>query len=88
MLFEKGLCGLKILIDHELADIGLRPKERESSSDLSVGVYLALRALISDDDLLELDEVSDESVLVYATVKESGTTSLSTSPGDQDQATE
>ena len=86
MLFEKGLCGLKILIDHELAYIGLRPKERERSSDLSVGVYLAFRALISDDDLLELDEVSDESVLVDATMEEPGTTSLSTSPGDQDQA--
>ena len=84
MLFEEGLCDLEILRDFELADIWLRPEEGESSSNLSVGVYLGLRTLLSDHDLLELDKVGNESIFVDATVEESGTTSFSAPPGDQD----
>ena len=80
MCLKVGLGHLDISFNDECSYVRLGPEERESTSDLSVRVYLSAIGFISDGNLLELNEVGNVSIFVDTAVKEASSTAISTTP--------
>ena len=82
MHFHEGVGGLGFFFNHEFGDVRLSPEERESASDLSIGIDLSGTTFVPDYDLFTLDEVGNITIFVNATMEESCATALSATPGD------